>query len=273
MKARKLLSKKAISPIIATLLLILIAIAAGVVVYAYVLGFVGNSTGNSGGNVDTLSIDQLTLSSSSTSVTATAYLRNKGPAAESFNTGFYITGSSLNQQLAPAVSISTSTSYFKTISSVTLGYTSSTVISVSIGGLSCNAAGGTLSIILFGITAGSVSGTCPSTAGTITASVTLPPGYAITSNFAASESGIAAFPASLSALNPATIVVGTPITAGTISVPVNNVITLGLAGAGLLVPSGAGAGQFNEPLSAGSTYSVQITGTDSATTSLGAKSS
>jgi FlaG/FlaF family flagellin (archaellin) len=40
--------KWAISPIIATLLLILIAIAAGVVVYAYVSGFIGNSTLNTG---------------------------------------------------------------------------------------------------------------------------------------------------------------------------------------------------------------------------------
>jgi archaeal type IV pilus assembly protein PilA len=38
--------RKAISPIIATLLLILIAIAAGVVVYAYVIGFVGQSQTN-----------------------------------------------------------------------------------------------------------------------------------------------------------------------------------------------------------------------------------
>lgn len=58
---RKILSGKvkertAISPIIATLLLILIAIAAGVVVYAYVIGFVGNSTTNSGGAQSTISV-------------------------------------------------------------------------------------------------------------------------------------------------------------------------------------------------------------------------
>ena len=48
--------RRAISPIIATLLLILIAIAAGVVVYAYVIGFVGNSTTNPGGAQSTISI-------------------------------------------------------------------------------------------------------------------------------------------------------------------------------------------------------------------------
>jgi archaeal type IV pilus assembly protein PilA len=54
--------RKAISPIIATLLLILIAIAAGVVVYAYVIGFVGNSTGNTGNNTSVISIDSFCAS-------------------------------------------------------------------------------------------------------------------------------------------------------------------------------------------------------------------
>ncbi len=56
--------KTAISPIIATLLLILIAIAAGVVVYAYVLGFVGNSTGPSGNSTSIISIDNFCASAS-----------------------------------------------------------------------------------------------------------------------------------------------------------------------------------------------------------------
>ena len=54
--------RKAISPIIATLLLILIAIAAGVVVYAYVIGFVGNSTNNTGGTQSLISVDNLCVS-------------------------------------------------------------------------------------------------------------------------------------------------------------------------------------------------------------------
>ncbi len=82
--------KKGISPIIATLLLILIAIAAGVVVYAYVIGFVGNSTTNAGGSTDTLSIDQLYLSHVTTNVPVTAYVRNEGPSAENYNTGFLL---------------------------------------------------------------------------------------------------------------------------------------------------------------------------------------
>ncbi|MHB1868602.1 MAG: archaellin/type IV pilin N-terminal domain-containing protein, partial [Nitrososphaerales archaeon] len=97
--------RKGISPIIATLLLILIAIAAGVIVYAYVVGFIGNSTSNSGGTTNTLSIDQVTLSSSTSAVPVTAYVRNEGPSTESFNTGFFVKGSSLNDQLGPAVQI------------------------------------------------------------------------------------------------------------------------------------------------------------------------
>src|SRR5579875_438778 len=54
--------RKAISPIIATLLLILIAIAAGVVVYAYVIGFVGNSTSNSGSTTSVISVDNFCVS-------------------------------------------------------------------------------------------------------------------------------------------------------------------------------------------------------------------
>ena len=49
--------KSGISPIIATLLLILIAIAAGVIVYAYVFNFVGNSTTNQGNAQSVISID------------------------------------------------------------------------------------------------------------------------------------------------------------------------------------------------------------------------
>jgi flagellin-like protein len=64
--------RSAISPIIATLLLILIAIAAGVVVYAYVLGFVGNSTSNSGNNTSVISIPNFCISAS-TNCNAVAY--------------------------------------------------------------------------------------------------------------------------------------------------------------------------------------------------------
>jgi len=76
---RKILSgnvkeRKAISPIIATLLLILIAIAAGVVVYAYVIGFVGNSTTNPGGAQSTISVQTSCVSIASHCNGGTYYL-------------------------------------------------------------------------------------------------------------------------------------------------------------------------------------------------------
>ena len=72
--------RSAISPIIATLLLILIAIAAGVIVYAYVIGFVGNSTNNSGNTTSIFNIENFCVSAS-TSCSGKAYsvsLRNVG---------------------------------------------------------------------------------------------------------------------------------------------------------------------------------------------------
>jgi len=76
---RKRLS--AISPIIATLLLILIAIAAGVVVYAYVIGFVGNSTSNSGSTQSIIGVDNFCASASLHACSGQAYsivVRNVG---------------------------------------------------------------------------------------------------------------------------------------------------------------------------------------------------
>ncbi|MCL4517583.1 MAG: hypothetical protein M1587_00110 [Thaumarchaeota archaeon] len=70
--------KKAISPIIATLLLILIAIAAGVVVYAYVLGFMGGAINQSSvpKTSDEFSINAWSYSVSGT--TLTIYVQNTG---------------------------------------------------------------------------------------------------------------------------------------------------------------------------------------------------
>jgi flagellin-like protein len=56
--------RDAISPIIATLLLILIAIAAGVVVYAYVLGFIGGATTNPGGSTSVIQVSAFCMSAS-----------------------------------------------------------------------------------------------------------------------------------------------------------------------------------------------------------------
>ena len=77
--------RRAISPIIATLLLILIAIAAGVVVYAYVLGYVGNSQANTGGATSIISISNFCVeASASTHCNGAQYfisLQNVGSAS------------------------------------------------------------------------------------------------------------------------------------------------------------------------------------------------
>ena len=73
--------RKGISPIIATLLLILIAIAAGVIVYAYVVGFIGASTSNTGNSQSVLSVENYCISASTKCQGNTHYyivIRNVG---------------------------------------------------------------------------------------------------------------------------------------------------------------------------------------------------
>lgn len=73
--------KRGISPIIATLLLILIAIAAGVIVYAYVIGYIGNTTSSGGQPTTNLAVDRASLPSS-TGV-GELYVRNLGGSTAS----------------------------------------------------------------------------------------------------------------------------------------------------------------------------------------------
>ena len=265
MNTKELLKeRKAISPIIATLLLILIAIAAGVVVYAYVIGFVGNSTSNGGSTTDTLSIDQLTLKgSSATSMPVTAYVRNEGPSTESFNTGFYVKGSSLNDLLGPALVFSVSgggtvTAITQTSSTALLTATGSNTMTVT-ATITCTSAD-TLSITGFGVSATSVSpSSCNGSGQAVTATITLPSGFVVSSSFAASPSP---FPGTITGV--ANAVVGTTISAGTITVPVNSVATFTLAVSGY---------QANNPLTTGTTYTFQVTGTDGGSAVASAKAS
>jgi archaeal type IV pilus assembly protein PilA len=91
---KQISKKKAISPIIATLLLILIAIAAGVVVYAYVIGFVGNTTTGQGAGTSNLSADLVGLTASS-GVT-TMVLKNVGGTSAAIGSGLYLKGGTLS---------------------------------------------------------------------------------------------------------------------------------------------------------------------------------
>ena len=106
-------SRDAISPIIATLLLILIAIAAGVVVYAYVLGFVGNSTGNTGNNTSVISVENVCVSHSATgcpgSTGFSVVVRNVGTTTISSTTGVGIYLSDVTQGTVPTLTTETCT--------------------------------------------------------------------------------------------------------------------------------------------------------------------
>ncbi|MDG7000509.1 MAG: hypothetical protein JRN15_15555, partial [Nitrososphaerota archaeon] len=101
-----------------------------------------------------------------------------------------------------------------------------------------------------------VSGTATCSSTPTTQSTTLTGlGATVSSTFAASTS------TSITAV--ASVVIGLPITAGTLSESVNSVFQFTLA------TSGA---QSSSILSSGQTYTVQVTGTDGASTTASAKS-
>jgi len=68
--------KRAFSPVIAALILMLLAVAAGVVVYAYVMGWLGGATQNPGGQKGELQYDSLHATASSDVIKI--YVRNVG---------------------------------------------------------------------------------------------------------------------------------------------------------------------------------------------------
>ncbi|MEN3053444.1 MAG: archaellin/type IV pilin N-terminal domain-containing protein [Candidatus Methanosuratincola petrocarbonis] len=74
-------SKKGVSPIIATLLLIVIAVAAAVVTYSFVMGFIGTST-NPSGQQGQLTYDAYTFTANpSDDDVLSVYIRNIGTKA------------------------------------------------------------------------------------------------------------------------------------------------------------------------------------------------
>ncbi len=249
--------RRAISPIIATLLLILIAIAAGVVVYAYVIGFIGNSTTNGGNTTNTISIDEATLKGTSAArIPVVAFVRNLGPSTESFNTGFFVKGASLNDQLGFAVSVTDSSG--DAITNVTLqgtGVANQIQVSLTFG--TC-ATGHTASVSVFGATA-TVSCTATSGSFVATAAVT---GFTFTNS---AITGNLASVASTVTLSGTATVIGLTTTSGaTVSLPISQVGQMTLAQAGV---------QTTNPLSAGQTYTVQVTGTDGGSAVASAKAS
>jgi flagellin-like protein len=257
--------KKGISPIIATLLLILIAIAAGVIVYAYVIGFVGNSTGNSGGNIATLSMDQVTFAAATSAVPVQAFLRNEGPVTDSFTANFYVKSSSLNQQLGPAITVSCATcSGAGTSYTVPQGFQltatgSNTVTVAPIASITCAGSPSALTVSVFGQTATNIE-TCAAGTGTpVVATFTLPAGIVFSASLATASGG----PASQQLTSSTPLVYGVIITTGSISIPSGAVFQFNLAKQGV----------GSNPLTSGITYTLSVTGNDGATTSYSGKSS
>lgn len=76
-KLKKLMrSRRAISPVISALLLILLSVAAGVVAYAYVMGWLGGATKNPGAEKGTLEFDSIYADATSNKIKI--YVRNVG---------------------------------------------------------------------------------------------------------------------------------------------------------------------------------------------------
>jgi len=69
-------AKRAFSPVIASLILMLLAVASGVVVYAYVMGWIGGATGTPGGTKGELQFDS--IYADATSDVIKIYVRNVG---------------------------------------------------------------------------------------------------------------------------------------------------------------------------------------------------
>jgi len=71
---RLLRSKRAFSPVIAALILMLLAVAAGVVVYSYTMGWLGGATTSTGGIQGKMQLDSIYATGSQIKV----YVRNTG---------------------------------------------------------------------------------------------------------------------------------------------------------------------------------------------------
>ena len=76
-KMKELLrAKRAFSPVIAALILMLLAVAAGVVVYSYTMGWIGGATTTTGGTQGKLQIDSIYGDQSNSLIKI--YVRNTG---------------------------------------------------------------------------------------------------------------------------------------------------------------------------------------------------
>ena len=90
-KLKKLLrAKRAFSPVIASLILMLLAVAAGVVVYSYVMGWLGGATQNPGGQKGELQFDSIYATASDNVIKI--YVRNIGGKDLTLSDSIYVQG-------------------------------------------------------------------------------------------------------------------------------------------------------------------------------------
>jgi flagellin-like protein len=85
------MNKKGVSPVIATLLLIVIAVAAAVVTYTFVMGFVGTTTTSASTAQGQLTYDAYKVEGTTGNASITIYLRNIGGKSVTVN-AVYVAG-------------------------------------------------------------------------------------------------------------------------------------------------------------------------------------
>jgi flagellin-like protein len=249
---------KAISPIIATLLLILIAIAAGVVVYAYVIGFVGSTTGGSQGQNTQLSSDLVAIKAS-TGVT-TLVLKNVGGTSAVLGSGLYLKGGTLTTVVQQGWRV--------TLTSTSGAPTQITDIQVKQAAdnshvtIQITQASGTVTYTatVFGTSLSCTIAISASTTGSCGTNIALPTGVTVSTGYVADTGAITVTPASATLTN-----FGVSTSAG--------------AGAGTLTMAPGTTAEMDlfavggtaTALSSGNTYTVQVTANDGSTFTINAK--
>jgi flagellin-like protein len=89
-------NQKAISPVIATLLMIAIAVVASLVTYAWVMGYMSFTTEKTGKAIQIQSVANSTLFADTTPGSMDIYIQNVGNSAVQFNTAsVYVNGANV----------------------------------------------------------------------------------------------------------------------------------------------------------------------------------
>jgi flagellin-like protein len=116
-------AKRAFSPVIAALILMLLAVSAGVVAYAYVMGWLGGATTTTAGTQGRLQFDS--IYADATGNTITIYIRNVG-GKDLLLSKIYIDGADTANATAiaaPGVSLTVqSVGYLSVSHTMTAGY-------------------------------------------------------------------------------------------------------------------------------------------------------